>query len=211
MEEKEVIAKMRELGIDHAKFVFYCGGDSMGDTHMEYCDKDGNTIDNSELDSYFDDEVYNKITFYEASDGHYCGEDGHVLIEIDMYEGEETLSYVKLAQAEWSECVSEEIPVELTKEEVAFIKAYIENINGGEGEWTNVNYSTDFIMTNEQQALLESIKAKVDKAVEDCEPNYIGDNPQDWYNFSTEDMKIENDTLIVYGTFYEYIYTDSDL
>jgi hypothetical protein len=60
-------------------------------------------------------------------------------------------------------------------------------------------------MSDEDEETLKSVIAKVDKAIEDCEPNYNGE-PQDWYNFSTEDLTIVDNVLKVQGYFYEYIY-----
>jgi hypothetical protein len=207
MNEEQAIAKMRELGIAYIHFNFMCGGDSMGDTDFVFHNsKDEEITENvGELESYLEDEVYRNVEFYEASDGHYCGEAGHVHIEID--EDEDELTYCKCSQSEWSESVDCKIEVELTDEEKEFVETYVEDFNGGEDDDTNVNYSKDFIMTDKQDEMVKSIINKIDKAVEDCEPDYNGE-PQDWYNFSTEDLTFEENNLIVNGYFYEYIYRD---
>ena len=90
MEVKEVIAKMRELGIARVEFEFTCGGDSMNDYDVTLYNKDEEQVNSASLRSYFEDETFNHVQFYEASDGHYMGEAGTVHIEFDE-DGDEFL------------------------------------------------------------------------------------------------------------------------
>jgi hypothetical protein len=205
---EDIIKLWKEHNITQGEFNFNCGGDSMGDTDLVFHSSNEKGIPKkviSELEGYFEDEVYNNINFYECSDGHYIGEAGVVYIELD----DDVFSYCKSAQAEWSECLSSEVRIPLTDEEVTFVKNYVANINGGEGDFTNVNYSKDFIMTDREEEIQKGIIEKVDEYINDFEPNWNGE-PQDWFGFNNADDIIEGNELVINLDNYEYIYTDSE-
>ena len=207
---EDIIKLWKDNNITQGEFEFYCGGDSMGDTNLVFHssnDKGVPTEVEGELFNYFEDEVYNNVNFYECSDGHYMGEMGSVYIELDEETNEFT--YSKSAQAEWSECLSSEVRIPLTDEEVEFVKNYVANINGGEGDFTNVNYSKDFIMTDKEEEIQKALMEKVDEYVNDFEPDWNGE-PQDWFRFENGDDIIEGKELIFNLDNYEYIYTDSE-
>jgi hypothetical protein len=207
---EDIIKLWKEHNITQGEFNFNCGGDSMGDTDLVFHSSNEKGIPTkviSELEGYFEDEVYNNINFYECSDGHYIGEAGVVYIELD--EEGNVFSYCKSAQAEWSECLSSEVRIPLTDEEVKFVKNYVANINGGEGDFTNVNYSKDFIMTDKEEEIQKVLMEKVDEYVNDFEPNWNGE-PQDWFGFNNADDIIEGNELVINLDNYEYIYTDSE-
>ena len=85
METNEAIALWKELGITSATMEFSCGGDSMNDYHFTFynVNSENKEVESSELDSFFDDEVFRNVEFYVNSDGHYIGESGTVEIELD--------------------------------------------------------------------------------------------------------------------------------
>ena len=71
---EKIIEIWKKENIAQAVFNFYCGGDSMGDTDLSFEDSEGIRIEFSDtknedtLATYFDNEVYNNVSFYEASD-----------------------------------------------------------------------------------------------------------------------------------------------
>jgi hypothetical protein len=209
MEKEEVIKLWKKLGVTSGEFEFYCGGDSMGDTYFTYNTENGKLDDQSsdELTSYFEDEVYRNINFYEASDGHYMGECGTVFIELE----DDEFSYTKSAQAEWSETLSDVILIPLTDEQAEFVKKNISNINGGSDENPQVNYSRDFIMTDKDEEIEKSITELVNDKTQSFEPDWTGE-PQDWYVYRTEDVDVinEENQLVINIDNYEYVYTDSE-
>lgn len=207
---EDIIKLWKDNNITQGEFEFSCGGDSMCDTNLVFHSKNKNGVPTDvqdELFNYFEDEVYRNVNFYECSDGHYMGEAGIVTIELD--EEENTFTYCKSAQAEWSECLSSEVRIPLTDEEVEFVKNYVANINGGEGDFTNVNYSKDFIMTDKEEEIQKVLMEKVDEYVNDFEPDWNGE-PQDWFTFENGDDIIEGNELVINLDNYEYIYTDSE-
>ena len=206
---EKIIKLWKDNNITKGEFEFYCGGDSMGDTELRFYSSDENeapTKVHDELVNYFEDEVYNNVHFYEVSDGHYLGEMGTVYIELD--EEENDFTYHKSAQSEWSETLSSVVRIPLTDDEVKFVKNYVANINGGEGDWTNVNYSKDFIMTDKEEEIQKVLIEKVDEYVNDFEPDWTGE-PQDWFRFNNADDIIEGNQLLIDLDNYEYVYRDS--
>ena len=193
MELIEAIARWKELNLDRAILTFNCGGDSMGDTEWELFDNEDNPVDDSDLVDYFDNEVYNRVDFYVNSDGHYMGENGIVTVTIDE-DDEEDFSYCKEAMSNYEETVTNELVVELTDAELAFVKEYVRDINGGYDEDVNFNYSKDFIMTDEMGELERSIGEKVSEAASEFEPEVYDGDLNDWYRY---DIGEENDTIVI--------------
>ncbi len=191
MELKEAIARWKELNVDRVVLTFNCGGDSMGDMEWDVRTADDELISNEDLTSYFDREVFNRVDFYVNSDGHYIGESGTVtiLLEDDM-EAEQDFIYNKEAYSDYSESHESTVLIELTDAEVAYIKEYIRDINGGAEERVNINYSKDFIMTDEMVELEASIAEKIGDFTSQYMPEDIEEDGQldDWYNFNTDDF-----------------------
>lgn len=211
MEEKEAIKLWKELGVELAKMAFSCGGDSMGDTEWTLEDKDGNNIDSSELIGYLDSAVYRNVSFYEASDGHYMGEFGTV--EVELVEDTEHIddtyfSFYKNAQSEWEEALYSETELELTEDEANYIKEFVSNINGGEGELALFNYKVDFIKTDEMEALEESITKKVDDFTVEFKPEECNDL-RDFYTYES-DCEFNGNSLLINMTNFDYVVTDGD-
>ena len=180
----------KELGITSCTMEFSCGGDSMNDYNFTFYktnNKKGKNqpavveIQCQELTDYFDNQVFREVEFYEASDGHYIGESGSVEITLD--DDEESFSYYKNSQSEWSERTSEVVDIKLTKNEIEFINNYVLNINGGDGD-VNVNFKTDFIMTDDDDTLLEELKNKINDVASNHTPECEGELDE-WYSFTT--------------------------
>ena len=155
--------------------------------------------------------VYNRVSFYEASDGHYMGEFGTVDVELvedsehidDIY-----LSFCKNAQSEWEESILSETELELTEEEANYIKEFVSDINGGEDESTNFNYKKDFIKTDEMDALEQSIATKVDKFTSVFQPEDSNDL-REFYTYES-DCEFNGNSLIINMTNFDYVTTDSE-
>jgi len=202
------IVLWKELGITSCTMEFSCGGDSMNDYNFTFYktnNKKGKNepaviqIECKELTDYFDNQVFREVEFYEASDGHYIGESGSVEITLD--DDEESFSYYKSSQSEWSERTSEILDVKLTKNEIEFINNYVSNINGGDGD-VNVNFKIDFIMTDDNETLITELRDKIHKVVSNHTPECDGELDE-WYSFTTngngdlETLTIEDNHLKV--------------
>jgi hypothetical protein len=199
MLQEQVVKKWKELGISRAEFEFNCGGDSMNDTTLNFYDENDKVITEnvSDLEYYFDDNVYKNVTFYEASDGHYQGEAGVVTIELDTEskdEAEHSFTYSKSSEAEYNETFTEVTEIKLTDEQIEFIEKNVLNINGGEGDM-NFNYKRDFIMTEKY----EEIQQTLHNLIDDCASEYSfeeADGEQtDWYSYTTNDTHLSELTI----------------
>jgi hypothetical protein len=193
MQTNEAIKLWKELGITNCTMEFSCGGDSMNDTNFTFY-KDTKEIKCQELFDYFDNEVYRQVEFYEASDGHYQGEFGEVHIELDEESDDEhSFTYSKSSKSEWSERTENVIGITLTEKETEFINNYVLNINGGDGDVV-VNFKVDFIMTDDDETLLEELKDKINKQTQDYSPEDVDGELDDWYSFTTNG---DGDTLTI--------------
>lgn len=181
---------------------FSCGGDSMNDYNFEcYSKKSKNKTkllenkDTQEIIGFLEEEVFKKIDFYECSDGHYIGESGTVEITL---EGDE-FDYYKDATSEYNENRDETMKFELSEEEVNFIKDYITRIDGEEGGSFDVTYSKDFIMTEEQDTLLDNLRERLDD--ESCDYSFNDDSGEclDFYRWTMDsgDLNEEEKTIDV--------------
>ena len=212
---ENIIKLWKELGVTHIDFEFTCGGDSMNDTTLNI-HKGDDIIENETLSSYFDNEVYKRIDFYVNSDGHYMGESGNVLIELS--DDEETFVFMKSAQSEWCERITSEVEIEVTDEEIEFVKEFVRDINGGDGEGANFNYKKDFIINQKRKELIDSIGKKVSSVCDDFTPELEGDGEvNDWYSYTTNEdditdseVVIKGNKLIVSVSNEYYVYQDSD-
>lgn len=183
---EEIIKIWKDHKVTQARFEFYCGGDSMGDTMFHFETENNEKLPSkvvSELEGYFEDEVYRNVEFYEASDGHYMGEMGNVYIELN---DENDFNYMKSSESEWNESVDNDIIIKLSDEETKFINDNVSNINGGYDDSTNFNYSRDFIMTDKIEELIKNLSERIDEITENFEPNDYEGELQEWYQFNTD-------------------------
>lgn len=180
---EEIIKLWKELKIQQVEFQFSCGGDSMNDTTLIIVGEKDN-IDNSVISNYFEDEVYNRVEFYEASDGHYQGETGTVYITLE--DNEDDFHYNKWSESEWCERHSGQIELELSKEEADFVRDKVLNINGSDGDFT-LNYKVDCILSDREEKLVESIEEKILNGCRDFEPEDYEGELNDFYTFTTNE------------------------
>lgn len=212
---EKIIKLWKELGVTHIDFEFCCGGDSMNDTTLNI-HKGDEIIENNELETFFDNEVYKRVEFYVNSDGHYQGESGNVLIELND-EGDD-FNFMKSAQSEWCERTTNEVEVELTDEEIAFVNEFVADINGGESEGANFNYKKDFIINEKRKELIDSIGNKVDDVCGNFIPEVEGDGDvSDWYSYTTNEdditdsvVVIRDNKMVVNVSNEYYVFTDSE-
>lgn len=211
---EEAIAEWNNLKIERCEMPFDCGGDSMNDYHFEFYNDKDTQVESELIDSYFESQIWKEVNFYEASDGHYIGENGVVTITLNE-EGNE-FEYSKSAQSEWNETYSDDVWVKLTDKEVEFVNKYVLNIMGGEdsGSSATINYKADFIMTDEEEKIDKKLAQKVyDEACDFDLPNAEGE-ASDWFNFNTnednEEIEIEDNKLKVSVSRSYYVYRDSE-
>lgn len=217
MNLQEAVQKWKELGINNAEFEFDCGGDSMNETTLNFYDKKGKVIENSDLETYFDSQVYKNVNFYEASDGHYIGERGVVHIELDNEskdEAEHSFTYSKSAEAEYNEQYTETIYIDLTDEQATFIAKNVSNINGGEGDVTTLNFSRDFIMTDKDEEIMAELTTLIENTATEYEFENAEGEQLDWYSYTTnrdaDELTIDEGKLKLDISRTFVVYSESD-
>ena len=147
--------------IDHCVMEFSCGGDSMNEFTFLFYDENKNVLhseDITTLDNFFDEEVFDKVHFYEASDGHYLGEFGTVHIELND-EGDDFI-YTKEASSEYSEAVTEKFTYQLTDDEFDLLSEKISDFNG-DSSGLVINYNLDCIITDKEIDILSNFENKI--------------------------------------------------
>jgi len=205
---ENIIKRWKELNLENAVLDFNCGGDSMGDTTWYLKNKEGVDVNDEEIESWLDNEVYNQVEFYVNSDGHYNGEAGTVTVEL---ENDETFTFSKSSQSEWTENVQNDIFIELTNDEIDFINKNVSNINGSNDSDLVFNYKSDFIMTDKLEEVSNGLSKKIDDAVMGYSPDIDDESElQDWYSFTTngegEELTIVDNELkiIIDNSFTEF-------
>lgn len=158
-----------EMGVDHAVFEFSCGGDSMNETELYFYDKGGERLDlgrdPDNLRGAVDDEVYDNVTFYECSDGHYLGERGSVYISMG---DDGVLEYTKSATSEFSEWITEKVDFRVNEDVRGRILRVVEDISGDNYKNWDINYKEDCILDD---ADIDAINFFV-KSIQEADVNY---------------------------------------
>ena len=188
----EAVSEWKKLGIDNANMEFSCGGDSMSDYSFTFYTKNKSAVtgrpENIEVESeelvlFFDRQIFDDVEFYVNSDGHYIGESGNVVINLN--DDEDGFVYDKQSQSEWSESYEETIHIKLSKEEIEFVKNKILNINGGQDGDATFNYKIDCIITDEEEELIEVLGKRLENECETYEFQDVEGEEEDWFTWST--------------------------
>lgn len=215
-EEKTPIEVWKELGIDHCVASFSCGGDSMNEMEFTYHNKSGGEIPEakSELDYYFEDEIYNKVDFYVNSDGNYMGESGSVNIVLEEDDEEPYFSYDKSATSEWYEVYSTKLSFPVSEKTFRLFLDKISSLSGSYSNDYEINYKVDCIITLEEQILMKELVDVVCSQGGDWEAETDGEYSDDTFNYELEDWnllseKTENTLYFNVSKGY-YEYRDSD-
>jgi hypothetical protein len=220
--ENEILSELetaiqiwKEKNIVKGNMEFSCGGDSMNEYNFTFEDKDGNEVDSPELTDYFDNEVFNRVQFYEASDGYYLGESGDVVITLE--DDEESFEYYKSAQSEFSESFTEQCEITLTEQELKFIKEKVSSIVGTGDDDTIFNYKSDFILTDEEEDLIEELSKKINDECGDYDFQEAEGDCNDNYTFSSnrsedeEQLLFSEDNKLIMNVSRDfYVYRDSE-
>ena len=187
-----IIAKWKSLNIKEAIMEFDCGGDSMNDTSWVLKNDKDEEVADTDLVSYLDTEVYKEVQFYENSDGHYIGEFGEVIVTLE--DNGEQFFYNKQSKSEWNETHTDNFEFPLTPAERSFIETKVLNLNGGDNGSSTINYKGDFILTDEEEAIAETLADRIDDFARNCEFKDAVGEANDWYNWTT-DIEQEDDEV----------------
>jgi len=191
---QQMIALWKEKGITECSMEFNCGGDQMNDYTFTFYTKEGE-IKCDELESYFENEVYNQVEFYVNSDGHYMGEAGYVYIRLDEDDEDNVdFTYTKDAESEWNETFSEVAYFPLTDDYKKFIQDKVQSIVGGE-DGEVINYKSDCILTDEDEALIERLEIELHDFACDVEISEAEGEAGEWFRFTTNIEDEDDDSM----------------
>lgn len=196
---EQAIAEWKELNIDKCEVEFDCGGDDMGDTEFHFF-SNGVIVTNvsQELQDFVENKMYDNVTFYQNSNGHYIGESGTVMVGLEEDDEEPYFVYSKSSTAEYSEIIHTFINVELTKEQVDFIKKNVTNIFGNFDEETQIVYKHDFILTDNDEMVEDELKTLLFDTAEGTYPDIQDDSEvQEWFAFSAVDEEHNIEELTI--------------
>lgn len=189
---QQLIALWKEKGITECSMEFNCGGDQMNDYTFTFHTKEGE-IKCNELESYFENEVYNQVEFYVNSDGHYMGEAGYVYIRLDEDDEDNVdFTYTKDAESEWNETFSEVAYFPLTDDYKKFIQDKVQSIVGGE-DGEAINYKGDCILTDEDEKLIERLEIELSDFAGNLEIKEAEGEAGDWFRFTTNALEDDDD------------------
>lgn len=201
----DAIKKFKELKVVRGEMEFSAGGDSMNDYSTILYDEKDAIVDDIELTSFIEDEIFKRVEFYVNSDGHYMGESG--IVHITLCDDEQDFDFSKDAQAEFCEQVTSDLFIDLTEEQANFIRKNVFDINGGEGSDVNINYKRDFVMTDKDEEIQKSIIELIDDKTTNFVPD-VDANCNDWFNFETPTETLINDNnqllILITNEYYEY-------
>lgn len=181
---QQMVALWKEKGITRGEFEFQCGGDQMNETDIKFFNDKDKEVKCEELESYIDGIIYDRVEFYEASDGHYQGEAGVVTIELDEDDVDD-FTFSKSSESEWNENFATTNFCELTKEEFEFFNESVHSVLGGTDGCT-INYKRDCILNDEQVEVRDDLMSKIEEFATDCEIEDAEGDLTDWFNFSTD-------------------------
>lgn len=180
----DVIQSWKDLNIERCEMEFSCGGDSMNDYTFIFYDKENEKVE-TELESYFEDNVFYNVEFYEVSDGHYIGESG--VVHITLNDEEDGFDYSKSAYSEWSENHTETTLVLLTPEEIEFVNGKVLNLVGNQDS-NAINYKADCILNDQEEELSENLLNKLSSHAEDYIFEDVDGEEEDWWSFETNEI-----------------------
>lgn len=180
----DVIQNWKNLNIERCEMKFSCGGDSMNDYTFIFYDKKDKKIE-TELDLYFENNVFNNVEFYENSDGHYIGESG--VVHITLNDEGDDFDYSKSALSEWSENYTQTTLVLLTPEEIEFINGKVLNLVGNQDS-SVINYKVDCILNDQEEELSENLLNKLYSHAEDYEFEDVEGEDEEWWSFETNEI-----------------------
>lgn len=193
---QQMVALWKEKNISSVVMDFACGGDQMNDVEWHIY-SNNEEIECEELESYFDNEVYNRVEFYVNSDGHYQGEAGSVTIELDEDGDEPDFTYSKSSESEWNESFSDVAWMDVTEAEAKFIQENIHSFVGGE-DGEAINYKRDVILNDEQEELVNNLANKIQDYAETFEFENAEGEENGWWNYTTDVGEAEVEADVEY-------------
>lgn len=170
---KELIDEWKSNKIASATFHFDCGGDSMNETHWSFTiigddgvEKDGGN--QSSIAQALENMVYDRVQFYECSDGHYLGENGTV--DVTLNDEGDGFDVYKNSMEHWSETLEIEERLDIDPDLGEFIYKNVDTMESNDA-WSIdrgqddviINYKQDCIVTDKESEMLSELSNRLKK------------------------------------------------
>lgn len=186
------VSQIKELftsgKVDKIVWNYQAGGDSINDYSSNfYLKEEEVTIEDIDVSDY----VLDKVDIADASDGHYLGEFGNVIITLE----DDELQVVKDYQTEWSVSEDEIMYVSVSEKQIEVLKKIKSfTILVYEHSLEDIDFTEDLYITDEMRTAIDNIvENAIDKA--DDFLNSLPTNDIDDYKTITMEDGLEDDNL----------------
>ena len=189
---QDEVSRIKELftsgKVDKIVWNYQAGGDSINDySNNFYLNDEEVTIEDIDVSDY----VLDKVDIADASDGHYLGEFGNVIITLE----DDELQVVKDYQTEWSVSEDEVMYVSVSEKQIEVLKKIKSfTILVYEHSLEDIDFTEDLYITDEMRTAIDNIvENAIDKA--DDFLNSLPTNDIDDYKTITMEDGLEDDNL----------------
>ena len=185
------VSRIKELftsgKVDKIVWNYQAGGDSINDYSSNFYLKDEKvTIEDIDVSDY----VLDKVDIADASDGHYLGEFGNVIITLE----DDELQVVKDYQTEWSVSEDEVMYVSVSEKQIEVLKKIKSfTILVYEHSLEDIDFTEDLYITDEMRTAIDNI---VENAIDKAD-DFLNSLPNDIDDYRTITMEdgLEDDNL----------------
>jgi hypothetical protein len=185
------VSQIKELftsgKVDKIVWNYQAGGDSINDYSSNfYLNDEEVTIEGIDVSDY----VLDKVDIADASDGHYLGEFGNVIITLE----DDELQVVKDYQTEWSVSEDEVMYVSVSEKQIEVLKKIKSfTLSVYEHSLEEINFIEDLYITDEMRTAIDNI---IENAIDKAD-DFLNSLPNDIDDYRTITMEdgLEDDDL----------------
>lgn len=188
---QDEVSRIKELftsgKVDKIVWNYQAGGDSINDYSSNfYLNNEEVTVEDIDVSDY----VLDIIDIAEASDGHYLGEFGNVIITLE----DDELQVVKDYQTEWSVSEDEVMYVSVSEKQIEVLKKIKSfTLSVYEHSLEEINFTEDLYITDEMRTAIDNI---IENAIDKAD-DFLNSLPNDIDDYRTITMEdgLEDDNL----------------
>lgn len=188
---QDEVSRIKELftsgKVDKIVWNYQAGGDSLNDySNNFYLNDEEVTVEDIDVSDY----VLDKVDIADASDGHYLGEFGNVIITLE----DDELQVVKDYQTEWSVSEDEVMYVSVSEKQIEVLKKIKSfTLSVYEHSLEEINFIEDLYITDEMRTAIDNI---IENAIDKAD-DFLNSLPNDIDDYRTITMEdgLEDDDL----------------
>jgi hypothetical protein len=188
---QDEVSRIKELftsgKVDKIVWNYQAGGDSINDySNNFYLNDEEVTIEDIDVSDY----VLDKVDIADASDGHYLGEFGNVIITLE----DDELQVVKDYQTEWSVSEDEVMYISVSEKQIEVLKKIKSfTLSVYEHSLEDIDFTEDLYITNEMSTAIDNI---IENAIDKAD-DFLNSLPNDIDDYKTITMEdgLEDDNL----------------